>query len=117
MAEGPVAKLGEELSLTPEQKQKVATQLEALMKAQHMAMKDQMVAAEKQMAAVGAAFETDKFDAKKAGVGSQAPALVKTVATQGVDFVKAVLSVLTPEQRTKFVAHLQAHNAEMTAQG
>ncbi len=113
MAGGPLAKLNEELGLTPEQQQKIRTQLEAQMKTRMAAMKQQMAAVEKQMEAVGAAFMTDTFDAKKAGVGSQAPALVKSVATERVDFVKVLLNVLTPEQRPKFVAHLHEHNADM----
>ena len=113
MAEGPVTKLSEELDLTPEQATKLRGKVEALVKAQQAAMKGKMAAAAKQMAGVGAAFESDKFDAKKAGVGSQAPDLVRSIAADRVQFVQAVLSVLTPEQRPKFVAHLQAHFAEM----
>jgi len=111
--EGPLAKLAEELSLTPEQRDKIHSKVEALVKAQQATMKDKMMATMKHMAAVGTAFEGDKFDAKKAGVGSQAPDLVSSIATERVKFVQAVLSVLTPEQRPKFVAHIQAHNADM----
>jgi Spy/CpxP family protein refolding chaperone len=111
--EGPLAKLSEELSLTPEQSKKIRTKVEALMKAQQATMKTKMAATEQHLAAVGAAFETDKFDAKKAGVATQAPDLVATMATERVKFVQAVLSELTPEQRPKLVAHIQAHNAEM----
>ena len=113
MGQGPLAKLSGELALTPEQNTKIRNKIEALMKAEQAAMKDQMAATEKHMAAVGTAFEGDKFDAKKAGVGAQAPALVSSIATARVKFVQAVLSELTAEQRPKFVAHLQAHNAEM----
>ncbi|HET7538805.1 MAG TPA: Spy/CpxP family protein refolding chaperone [Polyangiaceae bacterium] len=111
--EGPLAKLSEELSLTPEQSKKVRTKVEALVKAQQAAMKTKMAAAEKHLADVSTAFESDKFDAKKAGVGAQAPDLVSTVATERVKFVQAVLSELTAEQRPKFLAHIQAHNADM----
>jgi len=72
-----------------------------------------MAATVKQAAAVGTAFEGDKFDAKKAGVGALTPEIVKSIATSRVQFVQAVLSVLTPEQRPKFLAHIQAHNAEL----
>ena len=113
MWEGPLAKLGDELSLTADQSAKIRTKVEALVKAQHAAMKDKMAAAEKHMAAVGTAFEADKFDAKKAGVGAQASELVKSVASDRVQFVQAVLPLLTPEQRPKFAAHIQAHDAEM----
>jgi Spy/CpxP family protein refolding chaperone len=113
MWQGPLAKLGEELSLTAEQAAKLHTKVEALVKAQQATMKGKMAATEKHLAAVGAAFESDKFDAKKAGVGTQAADLVSSVASERVQFVQAVLSVLTPEQRPKFLAHIQAHNAEM----
>jgi Spy/CpxP family protein refolding chaperone len=113
MGEGPMGKLGEELGLTPEQKEKLHTKLEAQMKAQHAAMKEKMGAAEKHMEAVGAAFESDKFDAKKVGVGTQAPDMVKAMATAKVQMAETVLSVLTPEQRPKFLAQIQEHEAEM----
>jgi len=67
----------------------------------------------KHMDAIGTAFEGDKFDAKKAGVGADAPDMLKTMATAKVQFVEAVLSVLTPEQRPKLAAHLKAHAGEM----
>ncbi len=111
--EGPMAKMGDELGLTPEQKEKLHTKLEAQMKAQHATMKEKMAAAEKHMEAVGAAFESDKFDAKKVGVGTQAPDMVKAMATAKVQMAETVLSVLTPEQRPKFLAQIKEHEAEM----
>jgi Spy/CpxP family protein refolding chaperone len=39
--------------------------------------------------------------------------MVKSIATAKVQFVETVLSVLTPEQRPKFAAHLKEHAAEM----
>jgi Spy/CpxP family protein refolding chaperone len=113
MGEGPMGHMGDELGLTPEQKEKLHTKLEAQMKAQHAAMKEKMTAAEKHMDAVGAAFESDKFDAKKAGVGTQAPDMVKAMATAKVQMAETVLSVLTPEQRPKFLAEIKEHEAEM----
>ena len=113
MWQGPLVKLGEELSLTPEQSAKIQTKVEALVKTQQAAMKEQMAALIKHMTAVGSAFEADKFDAKKAGVGTQAPEIVSSIASGRVQFVQAILPVLTPEQRPKFAAHIQAHNAEM----
>jgi Spy/CpxP family protein refolding chaperone len=111
--EGMLGKLTEALALTPEQKDKLRMKLDPQMKAQHMAMKDKMMAGEKHMMAIGVAFSSDKFDAKKAGVGSEAPDAVKTIATAKVQFVDTVLSVLTPEQRPKFAAQLKEHEAEM----
>jgi len=113
MGEGPMGHMGDELGLTPEQKEKLHTKLEAQMKAQHAVMKEKMAATEKHMEAIGTAFEGDKFDAKKAGVGTQAPDMVKAMATAKVQMAETVLSVLTPEQRPKFLAQVRAHEAEM----
>ena len=49
------------------------------------------------MKALGDAFEGDKFDAKKLGVGTHAPEMVKEMAKRRIEFVQTVLSVLTPE--------------------
>jgi hypothetical protein len=39
--------------------------------------------------------------------------LLSSIASQRVKFVQAVLAELGPEQRPKFAAHIQAHNAEL----
>jgi Spy/CpxP family protein refolding chaperone len=109
---GPMHALTNDLALTPEQTQKIHAKLEAEMKAQKPAMQTQMVAMGKQMDAIGKAFETDAFDAKKAGVGQQAPEMAKRMATTGVKFAEIVLAVLTPEQREKFAAHVREHASE-----
>jgi len=109
---GPLEKLSEELALTPEQKEKLKTKLEAQMKAQQAAMKSKMDAGMKHLEAIGTAFEGDKFDAKKAGVGSMGPDMIKAMAKNRVDFVQTVLGVLTPEQRAKFAEHVRAHAAD-----
>jgi len=106
-------KLGAELGLTQEQRDKLKTKLEAQMKADQAQMKARMAASEKKMKAIGDAFVGDKFDAKKAGVGTQAPEMAKTMATKEVTFAETVLSVLTPEQRTKFAAELREHAGGM----
>ena len=105
--EGPLLKLADDLALTPEQKEKIRAKLEPQMKANHLAMKQKMEATEKHMDAVGTAFEGDKFDAKKAGVGAQAPEMVKGIATQRVQFVEMILPILTPDQRTKWAGQLK----------
>ena len=102
-------KLADDLALTPEQREKIHTKLEAQMKAKEGTMKAKMAESEKHMKAVGDAFETDKFDAKKAGVGAQAPDMAKGMATERVTFVETILAVLTPDQRTKFAAHVKEH--------
>jgi len=109
---GPMMKLGEDLGLAPDQKEKLRAKLDTQMKAQHTAMREKMVTSERHMTAVGEAFQGDKFDAKKAGVGKQAPEMVRAMASQRVSFAEAVLSVLTPDQRAKFAAHLREHAAD-----
>ena len=106
-------KLSTDLGLTPEQKDKLGKKLEAYMKTQEAQMKARMATAEKHMKTIGDAFVTDKFDAKKAGVGTQAPTMAKEVATSKVTFADTVLSVLTPEQRAKFADHIRAHANDM----
>lgn len=108
-----MAMLSDALGLTPEQKDKLHTKMEAQMKAKEATMKTKMAAAEKQMMAIGDAFETDKFDAKKAGVGSKAPEMAKEMATARITFVETVLAILTPEQKTKFAAHVREHAGDM----
>jgi Spy/CpxP family protein refolding chaperone len=108
-----MAMLGDALGLSPEQKEKIAKKMEAQMKAKEATMKAKMAAAEKQMMAIGDAFETDKFDAKKAGVASRGPEMAKEMATGRISFIETVLAVLTPEQRPKFAAHLKEHASDM----
>jgi Spy/CpxP family protein refolding chaperone len=116
MSEGPLMMLGAELALTPEQKEQLHAKLETQMKANHAAMKAKMEAAEKRLDAIGSAFEGEKFDAKKVGVGAEAAEMVKARASARVQFVDLLLTVLTPEQRTKFAAHLSEH-ADDPAEG
>jgi Spy/CpxP family protein refolding chaperone len=106
--------LSAELALTPEQQDKLRTKLEAQMKTQEATMKAKKAASEKHMKQIGDAFEGDKFDAKKVGVGQQAPDMAKTMAANHLAFVETVLAVLTPEQRAKFAAHIRDHAADMS---
>jgi Spy/CpxP family protein refolding chaperone len=101
--------LSETLGLSPDQVEKVKAKTKGIMKTQMVAMKANMGAMQKHMKAIGDAFETDKFDAKKAGVGEHAGDMAKTMAKHRIAFVEAVLSVLTPEQRAKFAEHLRTH--------
>ena len=105
-------KLSAELALTPEQQDKLRTKLDAQMKTQEAAMKARKAASEKHMKQIGDAFEGEKFDAKKVGVGQRAPEMAKTMATTHIAFVETVLAVLTPEQRAKFAAHIRDHAAD-----
>ncbi len=106
---GRMDKMGEQLGLTPEQKEKLKGKMEAGMKAEMAKMKEHHAGMVARMKAIGDAFETDKFDAKKAGVGEKGGDMVKMMAEGKIHMVEAVLSVLTPEQRTKFAEHLRTH--------
>jgi Spy/CpxP family protein refolding chaperone len=117
MGEGPLLKLADELALTSEQKAKLKAKLEAQMKANRATMKTKLEAAHKHLEAIGTAFEGDKFDAKKAGVGTLAPDMIKTMATHKLQFVETVLAALTPDQRSKFAAHLKEHAHDMDEGG
>ena len=101
--------LAEVLGLTAEQRDKLKTKLEGLEKSHMAAMKDHHGAMQKHMKAMGDAFVTDKFDAKKAGVGEKFGDMIKMMMKARIAFVEAVLSVLTPEQRSKFAEHIRQH--------
>jgi Spy/CpxP family protein refolding chaperone len=105
----PVAKLGDELALSPEQREKLKTKLDALMKSHQSDMKNHRAEMQKHFKALADAFQTDKFDAKRVGVGAKFGAMAKMMTKHGVDFIEAVLSVLTPEQRSKFAEHVRQH--------
>jgi Spy/CpxP family protein refolding chaperone len=109
---GPIEKLTEQLGLTPAQRDQLKTKLEATMKAGQADMKAHMTTMQKMMKTVGDAFESDKFDAKKVGVGEHGGEMAKLMATSKIRFVEAVLSVLTPEQRAKFAEHIRQHASD-----
>jgi Spy/CpxP family protein refolding chaperone len=101
--------LSESLGLTAEQVEKLKAKTRVVMKTQMATMKTNRGAMQKHMKAIGDAFETDKFDAKKVGVAEHASDMAKTMAKHRIAFVEAVLSVLTPEQRSKFAEQVRAH--------
>jgi Spy/CpxP family protein refolding chaperone len=102
-------KLADELGLTPEQREKLHAKMKEEMKSMMATRKARMEKMHQHMKAVGDAFETDTFDAKKAGVGEHGPEMVKEMATMRVHMAEAILPILTPDQRAKFSAHLKAH--------
>src|SRR5664280_1363303 len=102
-------KMGEQLGLTPEQREKLKAKMEAGMKAEMGKMKEHQAGMQKRMKALGDAFESEKFDAKKAGVGEHSGEMVKMMTGGRIRFVEAMLSVLTPEQRSKFAEHVRHH--------
>jgi Spy/CpxP family protein refolding chaperone len=108
-------KLVEMLGLTQEQNDKLKTKLEALSKSQAGSMKTEHAAMQQQMKAIAEAFATDKFDAKKAGIGEKHGDMMKAMIKSRLDFIEAVLSVLTPEQRTKFAEHVRQQAGESEA--
>lgn len=103
-------KLEEQLGLSAEQKEKLKTKLQAAMKAETDARKQHQDAMHKRMKAIADAFVGDKFDAKKAGVAEHMGDMVKMMTKNRIQFVEAVLSVLTPEQRAKFAEHVKQHS-------
>jgi Spy/CpxP family protein refolding chaperone len=106
---GRLDKLAEEIGLTAEQKEKLQGKLEAGMKGEMGKMKDHHAGMQKHMKSVADAFESEKFDAKKAGIGEHADDMVKMMTDMQIRFIEAVLSVITPEQRAKFAEHLRQH--------
>jgi Spy/CpxP family protein refolding chaperone len=106
---GRMDKMAEQLGLTPEQKEKLKGKMEAGMKAEMGKMKEHHAGMQKHMKALGDAFETDKFDAKKAGVAEHLGDMAKMMVTGRIKFVEAVLAILTPEQRAKFADHVKQH--------
>jgi Spy/CpxP family protein refolding chaperone len=105
----PGEKLAAELGLTPEQREKLSKKLEIELKVNKTNMKEHWGTMQKHMKTLLDAFESDTFDAKKAGVGSNIGQMVKMMAAGRIRFVEAVLSVLTPEQRGKFADHIRQH--------
>jgi len=108
-------KLRELLGLTQEQHDKLKTKLEAVSKSQAGSMKAEHEAMQKHMKAMAEAFATDKFDAKKAGLGEKHGDMMKSMVKSRMDFIETILSVLTPEQRTKFAEHIRQQAAESEA--
>ena len=106
---GRMDKMNDQLGLTADQKEKLKGKMEAGMKAEMGKMKEHHAGMQKHMKAVGDAFETEKFDAKKAGVGEHMGDMVKMMTGGRIKFVETMLAVLTPEQRAKFVEHVRQH--------
>ena len=106
---GRMDKMYEQLGLTAEQKDKLKGKMEAAMKAEMGKMKEHHGAMQKHMKAMGDAFETEKFDAKKAGVGEHMGEMAKMMVNGRIKFIETMLAVLTPEQRAKFAEHVKQH--------
>jgi Spy/CpxP family protein refolding chaperone len=104
-----IDRLSDILALTPEQRDKLKIKSDALMKSQMSAMKTVHATMQKRLSAIADAFMTDKFDAKKAGIGDRHGDMLRSMVKARVEFVELILSVLTPDQRTKFAEHIRQH--------
>jgi Spy/CpxP family protein refolding chaperone len=99
--EGHLGRITEELSLTPDQVEKISAALkkDAPPKPDHAALDAHIKAFE-------TAFVADKFDAKTLTTANAANAHVSKGSERMVRFYKIVIPLLTPDQRTKLAAHL-----------
>jgi Spy/CpxP family protein refolding chaperone len=99
--EGHLGRITEELSLTPDEVEKISAALkkDAPPKADHAALDAHIKAFE-------TAFMADKFDAKTLTTANAANAHVSKGTERMVRFYKIVTPLLTPDQRTKLAAHL-----------
>jgi Spy/CpxP family protein refolding chaperone len=105
---GHIEALARELSLTPEQVDKIRTRLHASFgEAREHLDADKVTA---HITAFGTAFESPTFDAKTLKSGDTINAHLATWgATTMARFYEAVVPVLTPEQRTKLAEHVREH--------
>lgn len=108
--QGGPEKLTGELGLSPEQTEKLKKKLSSDMKAGEASAKEHKSTMQKHMKAFGEAFVTDKFDAKSLQLGKHVGDMAKKMVAKKVQFVEAVLSVVTPEQRAKFGEHIRAYS-------
>jgi Spy/CpxP family protein refolding chaperone len=93
--------LAERLQLTPEQVEQIARALPAAPPVDHAPV-------ENHLQAFATAFESETFDAATLTTADPANAHIgKRGSERLVGFYKAVVPVLTPEQRQKLAAHLQ----------
>lgn len=104
---GHLGKLAKEFSLTPEQVEKVRGSFHASIAA---APKYDRAEAEAHMKAFGDAFASDHFDAKNLSTGTAVNGHMAVWGmTRTVHFYKALIPVLTPEQRTAMSTTLRSH--------
>jgi Spy/CpxP family protein refolding chaperone len=102
---GRLAELAKELSLTPDQVEKISAQLHA---AQSPAKFDPAKAVE-HLKAFSDAFVADTFDAKSIMANANGH-LATHGAKRMASFYEAVSPLLTPDQRTTLAAHLREHS-------
>jgi Spy/CpxP family protein refolding chaperone len=102
---GRLAELAKELSLTPDQVDKISAQL----KAAQAPSKFDPAKAEAHLKAFADAFVSDSFDAKSILANANGH-LAAHGAKRMAAFYEAVGPVLTPDQRTALAAHLREHS-------
>jgi Spy/CpxP family protein refolding chaperone len=101
--------ISKELSLSADQTDKIKASLSAGKLSGPVAKVDPAVI-ESHIQAFAAAFKSDQFDSKALTQGGPANGnMAAWGATRMAHFVEAVVPTLTPEQRTKFAAHLREH--------
>jgi Spy/CpxP family protein refolding chaperone len=112
---GRLAKLAEEISLTPDQVEKIGSSLSQAPSAVPFDPKE----VEAQLQAFGAAFASDTFDAHSLSASSTSDIASSHVAKSGAArmarFYEIAAPVLTPEQRTKVAEQLRDHLSEPQA--
>jgi Spy/CpxP family protein refolding chaperone len=103
---GRLAKLTEEVSLTPDQVTKISAALKTALAGHPVKLDSQK--GEAHVHAFAAAFAGDSFDAKSVTSSANGD-LASRGATRMALFYETVTPLLTPEQRTKLAEELQEH--------
>jgi Spy/CpxP family protein refolding chaperone len=107
-----LAKLAEEIGLTPDQVEKIGS---GLSQATNQAPFDPKEV-ETQLQAFGTAFASDTFDAHTLGTSDLAGShAARSGAARMARFYEVAAPVLTPEQRTKVAEQLRDHLTEPQA--
>jgi Spy/CpxP family protein refolding chaperone len=103
---GHLDRLAKELALSPDQVEKARGSLKASSGGTHFDKAE----GEAHLKAFGAAFASDKFDAKQLTTGANANAHIASYgATRVAHLYEAVTPVLTPDQRTKLADSIRKH--------
>jgi Spy/CpxP family protein refolding chaperone len=105
---GHLDALAREVSLTPEQVEKIRTSLRVVFGDAHQRLDSERVTTH--LHAFSTAFESSSFDAKTLTTADVVNAHLGTWgAARMAHFYEAVTPVLTPEQRTKLAEHVREH--------
>jgi Spy/CpxP family protein refolding chaperone len=111
---GHIAHLAKEISLTPDQVDKLRASFASSVAAQSQRAKFDPAEAEAHLKAFGTAFAADTFDAKSLATGTATNTHIASWgAARMARFYEALSPLLTPDQRTKVAAKLHAHADKM----